>query len=51
MDITYPHDSFFRFVVSKVGRAIDLFRYQIPPAVTQHLIFDSMASETDTIKK
>ncbi len=48
MDITHPHDSFIRFVLSKEKRTIDLFRYHIPSNVAQHLLFDTLTAETDT---
>ncbi len=48
MDISHPHDTFFRLIVSKVKRTMDLIHHQISPQVTKHLIFDTMTSEPDT---
>ena len=48
MDISRPHDTFFRLVVSKVSRAMELICHQIPASVSAHLLFETMTSEPDT---
>jgi len=48
MDISHPHDSFFKFLLSKVDRAIDFIRHQIPSHIAKHLRIDTMKPESDT---
>ncbi len=48
MDISHPHDSFFRYIVSKGERAIDLIRHQIPDSIAKYLNFETLSSEQDT---
>jgi predicted transposase/invertase (TIGR01784 family) len=42
IDISRPHDSFFRFLISKTERAIELVRFSIPPELAQYLKFKTM---------
>ncbi len=48
MDISHPHDSFFRYMISKIDRAIDFAHHLIPSPIADHLLFDTMTSEQDT---
>lgn len=48
MDISQPHDSFFRYVISKKERAIDFVRYNLPSQIAQHLLVDTLTPLPDT---
>ena len=48
MDISHPHDSFFRLIVSKIERAAGLAQHCLPPSIARHILFETMTAKPDT---